>query len=151
MASTVLIRAHPDKYTVSEPFARMRRGEPAIGTRKMSHYTAFVDAARDAMDRLTAPSTDEPADDPHGPLAQTTEGLMDKRWEGLRPQCREAARLMRENGGLTVLEAMHAGIGCLTKRVADIRARFGDGCIETLWVSNGRSRYARYVWRGVGS
>ena len=104
-----------------------------------------MDAARDALDRLTAPGSHDTADAPKDALAQPTAVLVDERqWSRLKPQAQECVRLMRANGGLTNLEAMHAGIGRLSARILEIRSVFGDGSV----VTDMSAGYARYEWRG---
>ena len=67
----------------------------------------------------------------------------------LKPQARKAIRLMRDNGGLTRLEAMHAGIGNLPARVGEIRSAFGDSAVESC-TTKGKP-YVTYRWRGPDS
>lgn len=69
----VLITAHPGKFTVADPFGRIRRGEPAIGTRRVTHHPSFLDAARNALDRLTTPEPRRATKGSRGAVAQPTE------------------------------------------------------------------------------
>lgn len=154
MTRDLLLRVHSDgRYTVSEPYPRMREGEPAIDSRRVRWYGTVTSALATVEDWLRSESS-EPPIEARGAVAEPRETSepFDYRPCLLKPQAKTCIRLMRDNGGLTTREAIMAGIGRLSARVMEIRSVYGDDAVPKTWekTADGR-RFARYRWRGPDS